>query len=98
MRRWLLSFILLSLMPCFYVASEFFPLSEFFSLISGTSSLSFANNLPADTIDLSLAGSASNDLRISHETRIVGGQTVTDPSKYPWMAALVYSNEYDLAR
>lgn len=28
--------------------------------------------------------------------RIVGGETVTDPDRYPWMAALVYSDETSL--
>ncbi|MBF0235201.1 MAG: serine protease [Desulfamplus sp.] len=97
MRRWFFVFILLSLVSCFSVASQLLPLSEFLSLISGAPSLSFAQNISTDTVDLSLTGSASNEVVISHETRIVGGQTVTDPSKYPWMAALVYSNEDDLS-
>ncbi|MBF0467311.1 MAG: serine protease [Desulfamplus sp.] len=85
-------------MPCFSVLYAFYPLVEFLSFTARYPSPSFAQKIPADTIDLSPDASCFNDVRTSHETRIVGGQTVTDPSKYPWMAALVYSNEDDLAR
>ncbi|MBF0242227.1 MAG: serine protease [Desulfamplus sp.] len=32
----------------------------------------------------------------SHQTRIVGGTSVTDPQKYPWIAAIVDSMEEDI--